>query len=79
MTRVVVPSVFLEKSGFVYKSFMNKCNLKMPNYILTTAFIFMYFMILPVNVNIFPVINKLLFKLEKKKRFIKKSVSIFLH
>lgn len=62
MTRVVVPSVFLEKSGFVYKSFMNKCNLKMPNYILITAFIFMYFMVLPVNVNIFPVINKLLFK-----------------
>lgn len=51
----------------------------MPNYILTTAFIFMYFMILLVNVYIFPVINKLLFKLEKKKRFSKKSVSIPIH
>lgn len=42
---------------------MNKCNLEMLNCILTAAFIFVYFKILQINVYIFPVIWKVLFKL----------------
>lgn len=45
----------------------NKYNVKMLNYILITVFICMNYVILQVNVYIFPVINKLLLKLIEKK------------
>lgn len=59
--------VFREES----QELTNKYIVKMLNYILTTVFICMNYIILQLSVYIFPVINKLLFKLiEKKNGFI---------
>lgn len=58
---------------------MNKYVVKMLNYILTTVFICMNYIILQLNVYIFPVIYKLLFKLIEKKNGFFKPFSVLIH